>query len=96
MTTEAKVGTESIEKCLELGAKNFALGLKIAEGGLNKDDIIYATEAFNNIKELVEFIASKPEVVAEFKDIDPIEGLALLKKVYDLYVAVKEESKVAE
>lgn len=95
MSPEAqeKLGTDAIEKCMELAAKNIVLGAKIAKDGVNANDIVLAPQAFENIKELVEFIASKPEVLAQIKDVDPMEGLALLKKGYDLYVEVKEELK---
>lgn len=84
-----KVGIEGLEKCIEIAAKNIKLGIEIAKDGLDASDMSHAPEAFANIKELVEFIASKPELAAEIKDLDPMEGFALLQKGYEAYKSVK-------
>lgn len=88
-----KIGTESLEKCMELGTKNIILGLEIAKGGINEEDIVHLPAAFKNIQELVAFIAEKPELAQEIKDLDVMEGLALVKKGYDSYKQIKEEIK---
>jgi hypothetical protein len=88
-----KVGIEGLEKCIELGAKNIVLGIKIGEGGLDASDIQYAPEAFKNIQELVAFIASKPELAAQIKDLDAAEGMLLLQDAYKAYQAVSSEIK---
>lgn len=85
-----KLGTESIEKAMDLASKNIALGIKIGKDGVNEADIAHLPEAFANIKELVEFVASKPSLAAEFKDIDLSEGVKLLQKAYDEYKEVKD------
>lgn len=86
-----KVGTENLEKCLDLASKNIVLGLKIAKDGVNESDLMYLPEAFENVKELVAFVASKPQIADEVKDLDVAEGIALLKKAYDEYKEVKGE-----
>jgi hypothetical protein len=88
--SEEKIGIEGIEKCIDLGVKNAILGIEIADDGINLDDIKHGPALFNNIKELVEFVASKPELAKEFADIDPAEGFALLQKSWASYQAIKE------
>lgn len=91
MTSEPveKKGIEDLSKCIELASKNIALGIEIAKDGIDASDIKFAPQAFENVKELVEFIASKPELAAEIKDLDPMEGLALLQKGYESYKEIK-------
>lgn len=84
------VGIESIEKCFELAAKNIILGSKISKDGVGVEDMVFAKEAFDNIKELVEFVASKPDILEEIKDIDFAEGFSLIQKAYAKYQEVKE------
>jgi hypothetical protein len=85
-----QIGIEGIEKCMDLGVKNALLGIEIAKGGINLDDVQHGPALFNNIKELVLFVSSKPELAKEFSDIDPAEGFKLLQKVYASYVVVSE------
>lgn len=84
-----KLGIDGLEKCIELGAKNYLFGKKVAEGGVNWDDLAHAQEAIANIKELVEFVQSKPKLLEEIKDVDPMEGFSLIQKVYAAYNEVK-------
>jgi aldehyde:ferredoxin oxidoreductase len=90
MSDEVKVGTEDIEKVLELAVKNIKLGQKVAEGGVNAADLAHAGELVSNVKELVEFIASKPNIAEEIKDIDFAEAVALAQKAYDGFKEVVE------
>jgi len=84
-----ELGTGDIEKCIDLAAKNIALGLLIAKDGVNESDIAHLPVAFENLKELVAFIASKPNLADEVKDLDALEGLSLLKKCYESYKEIK-------
>jgi hypothetical protein len=84
-------GIEDLKKAMELAGKNIALGIKIGKDGLSKDDIQFAPEVFNSVKELVEFISAKPELMKEIKDLDPMEGFELLKKGYDIYKEIAKE-----
>lgn len=93
MTNEVDPGIDSIEQLIDLAGKNIVLGSKIAKDGVGIEDMIYAQEAFKNIQELVAFIAAKPDLADEIKDIDLNEGFALLQKVYKEYNEVKEEIK---
>lgn len=86
-------GTKDLEKCIELASKNIILGLEIAKDGVNEADLISLPAAFENIKELVSFIASKPNLGEEIKDMDVLEGIALIKKGYDEYKKISEEVK---
>lgn len=88
-----KKGTEALEKCLDLASKNIVLGIKIAEGGVDEKDLIHLPQVFANVQELVAFVASKPELAAEIKDLDPMEGILLLQKSYEKFKEVKEEIK---
>lgn len=92
-TPKEKKGIEGLEKCVELAAKNLILGIEIGKGGLNQDDLKHVPQIFENVKELIEFIASKPELAAEIKDLDPMEGFVLIQKAYETYKSVKEEVK---
>lgn len=84
-----KKGIEGLEKCMDIAAKNIALGIKIGKDGINSEDLVHVPELFKNIQELVEFIAAKPELAAEIKDIDAEEGFALLMKAYKSWQSVK-------
>jgi hypothetical protein len=84
-----KVGIEGLEKCIDLGVKNYLFGKKVSEGGVNWDDLAHAQEAIANIKELVEFVQSNPGLVQEIKDVDPMEGFALIQKAYSAYNTIK-------
>ena len=84
-----KKGTEGTKKALHLVFKNVAFGLEVKEGGLNLEDLSKAPELFENLKELIEFVASKPDLLAEIKDLDVAEGIELLKVIYDEYKALK-------
>ena len=86
-------GIEDCKKVIELASKNITLGLEIAKDGVNEGDLISLPAAFENIKELVAFIASKPNLGEEIKDIDVMEGIALVKQVYDEYKKISEEVK---
>ncbi len=80
-----KIGTDDLEKCISLGSKNIALGLEIAKDGVNAEDLVHLPRAFDNLKELVAFVASKPHLAEEIKDLDVLEGINLVKKGYDEY-----------
>ncbi|GEM_PF-6958095 len=82
-------GTEGLEKVIDLGFKNVVLGIEIAKDGLNEADLLKAPQVFENIKELVEFISSKPKLKEEIKDLDVMEGLKLVQKSYENYKALK-------
>lgn len=84
-----ELGTKEIEKCIEIASKNIALGLLIAKDGVNEADMVHLPAAFENLKELVAFVASKPQVAAEIKDLDALEGLSILKKCYESYKEIK-------
>jgi hypothetical protein len=84
-----KVGIEGLEKCIDLGVKNYLFGKKVAEGGVDWSDLSHAQEAITNIKEFVEFVQSKPKLLEEIKDIDPMEGFALMQKAWNSYQQVK-------
>lgn len=86
-----KKGIEGIEKCLDLASKNVALGFKIAKDGVGADDIVHLPQVFENVKELVAFIAEKPEIADEIKDLDAAEGIQILQKIYEEYKEVKAE-----
>lgn len=88
-----KKGTEALEKCIEIATKNIILGIEIGKDGINEADLKYVPQVFENVKELIEFISSKPELAAEIKDLDALEGFALIQKSYDSYKKVKEEIK---
>lgn len=90
---EEKKGVEALSKCIELATKNIILGIEIGKDGLNEADLKHVPQVFENVKELIEFIASKPELVAEIKDLDPMEGFVLIQKAYESYKTVKEEIK---
>lgn len=85
-----KLGIEDLKVCLHIGAKNIDVGLEIAKDGINKEDLKYAPIVMANIKELIAFIASKPHVVEQIKDIDLMEGYELLLQ------AIQEARDVAE
>lgn len=87
------VKTENLEKVIELASKNILLGLEIAKDGVNEGDLVSLPIAFENIKELVAFVASKPNLSEEIQDIDVLEGIALLKKAYDEYKKISEAVK---
>lgn len=91
--SEVKHGTEDLNKAIELASKNVILGLEIAKDGVNEADLIHLPQAFENIKELIGFIASKPNLAEEIKDLDVLEGLALVKKCYDEYKKISAEVK---
>jgi hypothetical protein len=91
--TKLEQGINDLEKVIELASKNILLGLEIAKNGVNEADLISLPVAFENVKELVSFIASKPNLGEEIKDIDVMEGIALVKKAYDAYKEIKEEIK---
>lgn len=86
-------GINDLEKVIELASKNILLGLEIAKDGVNESDLISLPAVFENVKELVSFIASKPNLGEEIRDIDVMEGIALVKKAYDAYKEIKEEIK---
>jgi len=83
------LGIENLEKCIDLSVKNYKFGKKVADGGINWDDLAHAEEAIANIKEIVEFVQSKPDLLAEIKDVDPMEGFKLIQKAYAAYNEVK-------
>jgi len=87
-----KIGISDLCVCIELAAKNIILGIEIGKDGVNASDIIHVPKLVENIKELVEFIASKPELGKEIKDLDPMEGIALIQKAYSAYKEIKEEA----
>jgi len=89
----SEIKTENLEKVIELASKNILLGLEIAKDGVNEGDLVSLPVAFENIKELVAFVASKPNLSEEIKDIDVMEGIALLKKAYDEYKKISEAVK---
>lgn len=89
-----EIGINDLGKVIQLGSKNIILGLEIAKGGVNGEDIVHLPQAFENIKELVSFIASKPNLAEEIKDLDVLEGIALIKQGYDEYKKISEEVKV--
>jgi hypothetical protein len=93
--TDVKIeqGTKDLEKVIELASKNILLGLEIARDGVGSEDVIHLPAAFENVKELVAFVASKPNLAEEIKDIDVLEGIALIKKAYDEYKKISEEVK---
>ena len=84
------VGIEGLEKCIELAVKNVKLGIEIGKDGVNWEDLKHGAEVFNNLKEIVEFVSSKPELAQEIKDVDPMEGFALIQKAYKAYQEIKE------
>jgi len=90
---KAEQGISDLSKVIELASKNILLGLEIAKDGVNEADLISLPAAFENIKELVSFVASKPNLAEEIKDIDMMEGIALIKKAYDAFKEIKEEIK---
>jgi hypothetical protein len=87
--SEEKVGIEGVEKVIDLATKNVILGIEISKEGLTLDDLKYGPEIFKNLQELVEFVQSKPELGKELKDIDPMEGFALIQKAYSAYNSIK-------
>lgn len=88
-----KKGIENLSKCIDIATKNILLGIEIGKDGINEADMAKVPQVFENVKELIEFIASNPELAAEIKDIDPMEGFALIQKSYESYKKVKEEVK---
>lgn len=84
-------GTQDIEKLGEIVAKGFVVGKKVwADKEVSLKDLVHAPEAIEFIKELVEFVASKPELVQEVKDISVTEFVALVAKGDELVKKVEE------
>lgn len=74
-------GTESIEKMMSIIAKAAIIGKNVwSDKEVNLKDLEYADDVLSLVKELYEFIQSKPELGAEFKDISIPEILALIGK----------------
>lgn len=76
--SEEKLGVEDVKKALRIAGKNIDVGIEIAKDGVNKEDLKYAPVVMANIKELIAFIGEKPELIAQIKDIDLMEGYELL------------------
>lgn len=82
-------GTEGLEKIIELVVKAVIIGKHVyADKEVNAEDIKYGNDLFALIKEVYEFVQSKPELAEEIKDIDMLEvvkliqaGMAEVKKV---------------
>lgn len=80
--SEEKKGIESLKKLSHLIIKNIKLGVEIGKDGLNKEDIIFVKEISENVKEIVLFMQSSPDIISEFKDIDLLEGFELGQEIY--------------
>jgi len=93
MSEKVEHGIEDCKKVIELASKNIKLGIEIAKDGVNEADLISLPAAFENIKELIAFIASKPNLGEEIKDLDVLEGIAIVKAIYDEYKVISEEVK---
>lgn len=73
--------TKNIEKLMEIILKSAVIGKKVWEDKeINFKDLEHADDLVALIKEAYEFIASKPELGAEIKDISIPEVLALVAK----------------
>jgi hypothetical protein len=88
--SEEKKGIEGLKKVMGLLVKNIKLGEEISKDGLKPDDLQYADDVVANAKEIIEFIASKPELAEEVKDIDFMEGVELAKAAYEGFKEVAE------
>lgn len=89
----SEVGIEKSLKAMDLASDIVSVGIKVGKGGVDITDLQYAEEAFGAVKALVVFVAEKPEIVAEIKNLNAMEGFALLQKAYGEYLEVKEETK---
>jgi hypothetical protein len=73
-------GTEAIEKILSLVVKGVIIGKNVyADKEINLADLQYGNELIALVKETYDFIQSKPELAAEFKDIDVLEVIKLIQ-----------------
>lgn len=93
MSEESKHGVESLKKAMSLLAKNLVLGIEIGKGGLDASDVQHAPKVFENLKEIILFVSSKPELVDEIKDLDVSEGFELVAKAWEEAKKVLEEIK---
>lgn len=84
-------GTQDTQKLLEILAKGFVVGKKVwSDKEVNLKDIQHAPDAVEFVKEMIEFIASKPEIADEAKDISVVEVLALIAKTDELVKKVEQ------
>lgn len=77
---EAK-NTEAIEKLMEIIVDAAIVGKKVwADKEINLKDLEHADDLLKVVKKAYDFIQSKPELGAEFKDLSVTEVLALIAK----------------
>lgn len=83
------MGIEGLEKANELVAKALVLGKKIAQGGLDASDVQYVGELESLVKDVYEYVKSKPDLAGETKDLDFSEDIKLIQDLYNDYEEVK-------
>ena len=85
------LGTEKIEKAAEALAHIVIAGKKIsADKKVDLQDLPAAMELITKLPAIVEAFTALDEVVAEGKDLDIAEVVALIKKVDELVKAVEK------
>lgn len=91
MEQAKKLGTENIEKVLK-GALEISKAIKgvVKDGKVDASDLAPLLGLVNKVGELVEAVKSADDALAEIKDIDIVEVVALIQKVDSL---VKEFEK---
>ncbi len=87
---EPKQGIEGIQGVEALLVEAIILGAKIAEKGVNADDLQYADDVIALAKKIHAFAAKPHDLVAEAKDLDSVEIMALLVKGFEDFKKVKE------
>lgn len=86
---EEAVGIDASKKSIELALAATLLGIKIAEDGIKFDDVKHLPEFATVAKGIYDFVASKPDLVGEMKDLDAAEIMELFSKGLDAYKQVK-------
>lgn len=84
-------GTEGIQKIMEFIVEGMIIGKKVwADKEINVGDIQHVDEVIALGKNVYNFIQSKPDLGAEFGDIDMVEVIALIQKGYESVQKVEQ------
>ncbi len=88
-----KKGLELIKKVVSVVVRDIKLGKTIAKDGIDASDVVHIPALIESVKDIIELLGQKDDIVAEAKDIDASEVGILLMTAWS---AIQEVSKKEE
>lgn len=96
MTEEVKVeklGIKETSEMIDAVEKIAVAGMKISKGGIGMDDLVHLVALAKEMDQLMEGFKGIGMIDDEIKDLDQVEIMALVTKMYGMVKAILDARK---